>query len=400
VSRAGAAQAERGPVEAAPEFDTLTVSDDDVQPFELATYAARDLPPPLPRRKRRRAARGDLTLTVLDDELHPLAFALPWSGYRGRAAVPPPLTCGSMRAAALLGEIVADKYRVLACLGRGGMGVVYKVERLHDGKILAMKVLPSEFAQEPTLVERFRTEARATMQLSHPNTIKVFELGQTTEHVYLVMEYLQGEDLGSKIQREGPQDPRELVRLALQICESLEDAHAHGIVHRDVKPENVFVLDRPEGQVKVLDFGVAKLPASDDAQPPAGFQIVGTPYYMAPEQIAGITVDGRADVYALGGLLYTALTGVAPFSDGTQNEVLAQQLHAAPMPMREQNPGLSVSDALEAVVQKALRKCPSERQASMGELAAELCAALEEGSERPARRSKKKARTRKRRPAA
>jgi hypothetical protein len=104
-------------------------------------------------------------------------------------------------------------------------------------------------------------------------------------------------------------------------------------------------------------------------------------------------------VYALGGLLYTALTGAAPFSEGTQNEVLAQQLHAAPMPMREQNPGLSVSDALEAVVQKALRKCPSERQASMGELAAELCAALEV-SERPARRSKKKARTRKRRPAA
>ena len=404
ASRAGVSGVRPSHVPEGRFVNTLAIAEHEVEPVKLATFAARDLPPPLPRRRARRAARPDLTLTVLDDELHPVAFALPFTGFRPLSTTPPPLKCGDRQAASLLGQIVDNEYRVLSCLGRGGMGIVYKVERLADGKILAMKVLSSELASQPLFVERFRNEARALLSLSHPNTVHVCEYGETSDQLYLVMEYLQGCDLGSIIRSQGPLRPARLIRIAVQACASIQEAHERGIIHRDIKPENLFVLDARDGheQVKVLDFGIAKLRTTDETSTPERMQVVGTPHYMAPEQIRGESVDARADVYAFGGLLYTALTGTSPFAAATPSEVLAKHLSCEPPPMRERLPGLTVSAELEQVVLRALAKDPAQRQPSMTALAEELtaCLALEDSRARRSTRVKKVVKARKRRRAA
>ncbi len=233
----------------------------------------------------------------------------------------PTVRQGSLKLAdPLVGMLIADRYRIVEPIGRGGMGVVYKVEHARIGKLIALKLLSGALARDPGLVARFEREAAMVSQLSHPNTVQVFDFGHTDGLVYLAMEYLRGVDLGHLIRESGALDLDRTARIVIQICSSVAEAHDRGIVHRDLKPENVMVLGSGQGLefVKVLDFGLAKLRESTETMNlTLRGAIVGTPYYMPPEQIRGEPVGPAGDVYALGALMYSCLTGDVVF-DGAR----------------------------------------------------------------------------------
>jgi serine/threonine-protein kinase len=274
---------------------------------------------------------------------------------------------------AWLGKIVDNRYRVIEVLGRGGMGVVYRVEHLRMGKLAAMKVLHRDLAQDPEVVERFEREAAAVSKLHHPHSVQVFDFGNANGNLYLIMELVRGLDLGRVLERDGAIAWARAAPLFLQICGALQEAHELGIVHRDLKPENVLITRTTAGRdyAKVLDFGLAKL---DQRGAPSGHtdkqQIVGTPYFMAPEQIRGEDVDARADLYALGALMFEVLTASHLFTSSSAVGVLTKHLTAPPDAPSRRAPGMSIPVAVDEVIAKALAKDAAERWTSAAELAA------------------------------
>jgi serine/threonine-protein kinase len=270
-----------------------------------------------------------------------------------------------------LGKIVDGRYRVLEVIGRGGMGVVYRVEHLRMGKIAAMKVLHRDLASEPDVVARFEREAAAISKLHHPHTVQVFDFGNTGSALYLIMEYVRGVDLARMIQRDGPLPWSRAAPLLGQVCSALQEAHELGIVHRDLKPENVLVTRSGGGRdyAKVLDFGLAKLeerksPSMTDKQ-----QIVGTPYFMSPEQIRGDDVDARGDIYSFGALMFEVLTGQHLFTGSTAVGVLTKHLTTEPDAPSMRAPKMGIDPRVDALCRKALAKDPSDRWQTAGELA-------------------------------
>jgi tRNA A-37 threonylcarbamoyl transferase component Bud32 len=211
------------------------------------------------------------------------------------------------------------------------MGVVYRVEHVRIAKLMAMKLLHGALARDKDVVKRFKREAEAVSKLDHPNTVQVFDFGQSEGMIFLVMEYLSGRDLGQMIKDEGPLSFDRAARIAAQVAGSVAQAHERGIIHRDLKPENIMVLEGRgiSDYVKVLDFGLAKL-REDEMQGEKSItragSILGTPYYMAPEHIRGEEVDARSDVYAMGALIYKTITGVPPFWATTPVGVLTMHL--------------------------------------------------------------------------
>ncbi len=279
----------------------------------------------------------------------------------------------------LVGQVIADRYKILSMLGRGGMGVVYKVEHVHIGKLMAMKLLSGELASDANTVRRFRREAKAISKLTHPNTVQIFDFGQSAKLAYLVMEYLPGKDLAMLIADEWPLSFTRVVKICAQIAASVSEAHDSGIIHRDIKPENVMIVDAP-GQrdlVKVLDFGIAKLRDVEDtgAATQSG-HLVGTPYYMAPEQIRAEPYDHRVDIYALGALMYRALAGVPPFTADTPMGVLTQHLNAQLIPVRKRAPREDLPEAADTITARALEKDPRKRYLRMDDFRADLLAYL------------------------
>ncbi|MFW6052010.1 MAG: serine/threonine-protein kinase [Myxococcota bacterium] len=275
----------------------------------------------------------------------------------------------------LIGRVLADRYRIVSLLGRGGMGVVYKVEHVHIGKLMAMKLLAGELSRNREVLKRFRREAEAASKLSHPNTVQIFDFGQAEGLTYLVMEYVEGVSLGQLIKQSGALDMARAARIGAQICASVSEAHELGIVHRDVKPENVMLVQgRSEPDfVKVLDFGLAKLREGSDATVTvtrAG-HIVGTPYYMAPEQIRGEEVDGRTDVYSIGALLYRALTGTPPYWAPSPVGVLTKHLTEPLVPPSQRIEGPLPPEA-DAIVARAMQKHPADRYPNADALRADL----------------------------
>jgi len=271
----------------------------------------------------------------------------------------------------LIGVVVAERYRILELLGRGGMGIVYKVEHIRIGKLLAMKLLTGELSQSAEVVRRFKLEALTASKLSSPNTVQVFDFGVSDGLSYLVMELLGGDDLSRILRAEGAMPFKRLGPIVVQICNSLAEAHENGIVHRDVKPENVILLRTREGAdiAKVLDFGLAKIRESSELNDTTSHgAIVGTPYYMAPEQVRGDPVDPRTDVYALGALMYRAITGSVPFNGMTPMAVLTKHLVEAPVPPVERAPDLGIAMGVSAVVMRALAKSPADRFQRIEEL--------------------------------
>jgi serine/threonine-protein kinase len=288
-----------------------------------------------------------------------------------------------------LGRIVDKRYRVTARIGSGGMGVVYRVEHLHLGKTAAMKVLAPDSVANPEMVRRFRTEAQAVSKLDHPNVVQTFDFGQVDGALYLVMEYINGEDLSAIIRREGPWSFTRAARLFGQVCSGLVDAHEAGVVHRDLKPENLMVVRRRDGSehVKVLDFGLAKLRerATDPHLPghgqyhsmaSSGGQVIGTPYYMAPEQVRGEPLDARADLYSVGATLYRVLTGVPPFDAPSPMSVLAKHITDEVVPPRTRAPERALPAEADRIVLRAMAKAPADRYGSAIEMREDLERAL------------------------
>jgi serine/threonine protein kinase len=283
----------------------------------------------------------------------------------------------------LIGVVVAERYRIKEPIGRGGMGVVYRVEHARIGKLMALKLLTGELTRDPQQVARFKREAQLVSRLSHPNTVQVFDFGASDGLVYLAMEYLKGEDLGHLIRRIGPLGVERTLKIVIQICSSLAEAHEKGMVHRDLKPENIIVTqggDADEDLIKVLDFGLAKLREGGElSEVTSRGAIVGTPYYMSPEQIRGDDVGPESDVYSLGALTYACLTGTVVFDANTPMGVLSKHLMELPESPSRRFPDLQIPTSVSQVVMSALEKDPQRRLRSVGDLQQALIVELEHG---------------------
>ncbi len=276
----------------------------------------------------------------------------------------------------LIGSEVDGRYRVLELIGEGGMGKVYLAEHVEIGKRVALKVLHPSSSRMPDLVERFRREARAASKIGHPNIVDVTDSGTTADgSVYFVMEYLEGVELGSVIEREGALDVARALKISGQICRALSAAHREGIIHRDLKPENIFLITRDgtADVVKVLDFGIAKTTEAEAARErrlTSPGMAMGTPEYMSPEQAAGRPADARCDVYALGAITYEMVTGIPPYSGDNFMEILTKKATQDPPPPSTVRAELAsqVSD----LVMAAMARSPSDRPQSMEALEYEL----------------------------
>ncbi|MGC2673155.1 MAG: serine/threonine-protein kinase [Candidatus Acidiferrum sp.] len=262
------------------------------------------------------------------------------------------------------GEIIAERYRVVAMAGRGGMGEVYRAEDLKLGQLVAIKFLPEALSQDAAALARFHSEVRIARQVSHPNVCRVFDIGDADGVPFLSMEYVDGEDLASVVRRIGRLSPDKATEVARQICAGLAAAHERGVIHRDLKPANV-MLDGA-GKIRITDFGLAGIAASIQ-----GADIrAGTPAYMAPEQLAGKEVTARSDIYSLGLILYEILTGKRAFEAATLPELIK---------LREQgtltNPSTLVRDLdplIERVILRCLESDPAKRPGSALQVAAAL----------------------------
>ncbi len=269
------------------------------------------------------------------------------------------------------GQLVpGTRYRVLCLLGEGGMGSVYEVEHVELGKRFVLKALFRELAGRKDLVGRLRNEWRALGRLDHPNIINVTDAGVSDSGVHFyVMERVEGETLGDRLRRLQRLPPRQALSIAKQVLDGLGAAHDIGIVHRDIKPPNIYLL--AGGSVKLLDFGIAKLLDSNVEVITARGMAIGTPRYMSPEQARGESVDGRADLYAVGLLMYEMLTGVGPFDD-TADAPEMLLAHLTRIPPRVSSIMPDVGSELDDVVQSLLRKIPSERPGGARQVASIL----------------------------
>ena len=253
-------------------------------------------------------------------------------------------------------------YRLEALLGRGGMGVVYRAHDLALDRDVALKLLAPHLADDVSFRERFLTESRVAASLEHPNVVPIHDAGEIDGQLYIAMRLVEGSDLKAVL-RDGPLEPARAVRVLEQIAGALDAAHARGLVHRDVKPSNVLLDEREH--VYLADFGLSRY-LGDAALPLGPAKSLGTADYVAPEQIRGEEVDGRADVYALGCMLYECLAGAPPFRRDSDAATLYAQLEEEP----------PVLPGLEEVLPKALAKEPADRYGTCGELIDEARQAL------------------------
>jgi eukaryotic-like serine/threonine-protein kinase len=272
----------------------------------------------------------------------------------------------------VVGETIGS-YRVLSQLGAGAMGEVYLVEHRHLRRKSALKLLARELVARPDLIERIFLEARATSAIAHPGIVQVFDCEVDPQgRPYIVMEYLEGETVGALLARGGPLHALIVARLARSAADALEAAHGKGIVHRDIKPDNIFVASQPPDSVKIVDFGIAKL-AGDSAgvhQTRSG-ALMGTPLYMSPEQCRdSARIDFRTDLYSLGCVMFEMLTGRPPFTHGDLGNLVVAHMTQPPPDARSVNP--SVPANLAELIGDLLRKEPETRPASMREVANRL----------------------------
>jgi serine/threonine protein kinase len=273
--------------------------------------------------------------------------------------------------------ILAGQYQVLEKIGTGGMGSVYKASQPAMNRMVAIKILHPKLAGRKDLTSRFRREARAMSQLTHPNTVKVFAFGELEDDgsLYIVMEMLEGKNLNQVVRREGPLAPERAIPIMVQVCGALQEAHDLGIVHRDLKPENIF-LSRQGGindYPKVLDFGLAKV-TERQMQPGSIIltqegMVFGTPEFMSPEQAQGKTLDARSDIYSLAVILYELLTGKLPFTARTPMEYIQKHVTEPVMTFAERAPDRKFPKGLEEAIGRALAKRPEQRYQSAAEFA-------------------------------
>ena len=269
------------------------------------------------------------------------------------------------------------RYEVLTELGHGAMGIVYKARDPQLDRIVAIKTLRVDLRPLPDDRDdfrlRFHREAMAAGRLTHAHIVAIYDVLEIDETPYIVMEYVEGETLAHLLAAEGPFRPRRAVEIVLQVCRALEYAHARGVVHRDIKPANILLAGGRE--VKVSDFGIARIAGTKLTQTGA---LLGSPSYMSPEQVKGLEVDGRSDLFSLGVVLYEALAGADPFSGESPSTVLYKIVHEEPAPLLQR--ARAVAPALDAVVRRVLAKDPGRRYPTARAFADDLARALGEAA--------------------
>jgi serine/threonine protein kinase len=253
-------------------------------------------------------------------------------------------------------SVLNERYQLLESLGNGGMALVYKAKDLMLERNVAVKLLREDYSKDLAFRERFRQEARAAANLSHPNIVTVHDFGLDQGHLFIVMEYVPGDDLKSLIRQKGQFSVQESLELIIQACQGVGYAHRAGLVHCDIKPHNMLVT--PEGRLKVTDFGIARALASIDPQERSEV-VWGSPHYFSPEQAAGFPPSPASDVYSLGIILYELLTGNLPFTAKDSADLARMHREAIPHPPRLSN--LQIPQALDDLVMKVLAKEPSSR---------------------------------------
>ncbi|HEX9044884.1 MAG TPA: protein kinase, partial [Candidatus Limnocylindrales bacterium] len=264
-----------------------------------------------------------------------------------------------------IGSLLGGRYRLIELLGQGGMATIYRGRDTQLGRDVAVKVLRPEYGRDKDFLARFQHEAQAVAQLNHPNVVSVHDIGEDPAGPFIVMEYVEGEDLASLLRRNGPLGARQAARIAAEVAHALDAAHAQGIVHRDVKPGNVLIAT--DGRVKVTDFGIAR--AATDAQLTLPGTTMGSVHYLAPEQVRGLGATQASDVYALGIVLYEMLVGHRPWEADTAAAVAMGRL-GGPVPGPSDQ--VAVAPDLDAIVRRALAKDPADRFPSAGAMAAAL----------------------------
>src|SRR6202789_3878866 len=278
----------------------------------------------------------------------------------------------------LIGRLINDRFKITALIARGGMGKVYRAEQAPLGRVCAIKVLNPNYAgnQDPEFHKRFFLEASIASKLTHPNTVTIFDYGRTDDDIYYMsMEYLEGHTLHRAIREAGSFPEDRGAHIARQICRALREAHSLGVIHRDLKPANIFLVEHGDETdfVKILDFGLVKNVSdtkTEDLTQTGLF--MGSPKYMAPEQIRGDRVDARTDIYSLGIILYEMNAGKVPFDRPNSVNILMAHVNEEAPPLRQMNPNTQVSPAIEDTVAGCMAKDPDQRFRSMDEVLASL----------------------------
>ena len=279
----------------------------------------------------------------------------------------------------LIGSIIADRYLVLSKLGEGGMGQVYLAEHVKMGRKSAVKVMNPGTVTDADAISRFNREAANASRISHQHVAQVYDFGETSDGlIYLAMEYVEGEPLTDILNRDGALPPERAGEIVRQTAEALAVAHDMGIVHRDLKPDNIMLARFRDGSdcVKVVDFGIAKANVEAQKVTKTGL-VIGTPEYMSPEQIAGDPLDGRSDVYSLGLVAFTMLTGRLPFPSKTTQESVIMRLTDQPKRLAEMRPEIAWTPAVQQVMDRALQRDAALRYKSANEFGRALHAAVQ-----------------------
>ncbi|MCL6612350.1 MAG: Stk1 family PASTA domain-containing Ser/Thr kinase [Peptococcaceae bacterium] len=266
----------------------------------------------------------------------------------------------------MIGKLLGNRYQILEQLGGGGMAIVYKGRDNILNRLVTIKLLRSEYTSDEDFVRRFRREAQSVASLSHPNIVSIYDVGRENDMHYLVMEYVEGEDLRSIIKREGPLDPERAVRIARQVCDALDHAHENNIVHRDVKPHNILITRT--GRAKLTDFGIAR--EASAATVTTTDTIIGSVHYLSPEQARGELAGPKSDIYSLGVVLYEMLAGSVPFTGDSPISIAIKHIQNSPEPLARRRPG--IPPELELVVMRALQKDPDGRFDSAREMSYQL----------------------------
>ena len=266
------------------------------------------------------------------------------------------------------GALFGGRYEILGVLGQGGMGAVYKARDRELDRLIALKVIRPELANDPAILQRFKQELILSRNITHKNVVRIYDLGEADGIRFISMEYVDGEDLRTVLHRAGKFSPQEAIAVVEQVCRALDAAHSEGVIHRDLKPQNIMLCN--DGSIRIMDFGIARAQGARRLTFVGFTPAMGTPDYMAPEQVRGSRGDQRTDIYSLGAILYEMVTGEPPFGGDSAYVIMNARVTGDPVAPRKLNPKLT--PVLEEIILHAMERDPKRRYQSAAEMKREL----------------------------